>query len=134
MASRSPASWRWRRGAVLSPNWGASAAVTQGGGEGGWGGADAGLDLGEELAGELEGAVAGEQFAGDDAEGVEVAGGGDGEAADLLGAGVVGGEGVEPALGGGELLGPLALAQEAGDAEVEEFDGAVGWRRGCCRA
>ena len=70
--------------------------------------------------------MAGEQFAGDDAEGIEVAGGGDGEAADLLGAGVVGGEGVEPALGGGELLGPLALAEEAGDAEVEEFDGAVG--------
>ena len=30
------------------------------------------------------------------------------------------------ALRGGELVGPLALAQQAGNAEVEEFDGAVG--------
>ena len=71
-------------------------------------------------------AITCEQFIQDDAEGVDVAGGSDGLAFGLLWAGVGGGH--EHLAGSGRIGEGEAhvVAEDLGDAEVEELDGAVG--------
>src|SRR5665213_1795019 len=90
--------------------------------------ADSALDAGGGV--EIDGldALSGEQLVEHGAEGVDVGGGGDGEATDLLGAGVAGGEGA--ACAGGWIVPVLVLfrvsADQLGDAEVEQLGGGIG--------
>ena len=83
--------------------------------------ADGAGDGGEGGVGDFLGFFAGEELVENDAEGVDVGGGGDGFAADLFGAGVFGGEHLGAGDGDG-LVG--VVGEDAGDAEIEEFDGA----------
>lgn len=87
--------------------------------------ADALFDAAEGVVGDAVGAVGGEEFVEDGGGGIDVGGDGDGVAADLFGAGVVGGEGWGER---GESFGVLGFGigsvEEFADAEVEEFDDA----------
>ena len=75
-----------------------------------------------EGAGDAVGRGAGEELVEDEAEGVDVGGGGDGLAGDLLGAGVLGRE--APDVGHG-LEGLGGVVEDGGDAEVEEARASV---------
>ena len=74
---------------------------------------------------ELVGEAAGEHLVEQDAERVGVAGGGDGAAEDLFGAGVFGGEGEEAFAGEAAGFEGVIAGDEAGGAEVEEMGDAV---------
>jgi hypothetical protein len=70
-----------------------------------------------DFAGVTEGALAAEEFIENHAEGVDVAAGGDGIFAELLGAGVTRGE--KHSFGDGRFFGAF---EELGGAEIEKLD------------